>query len=967
MTLAEIGREGASGIVDGYRINYLHEQARRAVRSGDDELLDPDGVIRPSWQGLAATLDLLGAEGMQARADQVRRLLEDDGVTYGTASDYGTAPDHGTASDDGSASHGRTVSGGGTASDGGAVSDGGAAPGSWQLDPLPVILGSQEWAELSPGLIQRAELLDRLLADLYGPRDLLRRGLIPPEVVLGHAGFIRACDGIRLPGPSQLVMASTDLVRRPDGWCALGDRTQAPSGAGYAMQNRRIVSRVMPGLYRDTLLERLRSFFHALRAALQQVAPATAELPRVVILTPGAASETSFDQAFLSTLLGFPLVEGQDLTVREGRVWIRSLGRPEPVDVILRRVDGWFCDPLELRADSRLGVPGLLQAARMGNVSIVNPPGSGVLENPGLVPFLPAICADLLDAPLLLGSVPTWWCGDRAGESHVLANLGSLVIRPIARGMGRANRFGWELSRAELAGLAARIQAEPYAWCAQEALEMSTAPVITSAGLEPRSMVLRSFAVAERGSFRLMAGGLARVSAQVGSLDVSSLGGALAKDVWVLGVRPPTPTTPAALAAPASPATLAAPATPDELAAPAALAATATAAAGELAVDEAPTGDETDPIVAPIAMALSSRVAEDMFWLGRYAERAEDAARLLRVVVDLAVDHSRRPGSVGADSLAVMLRALTEITTTHPGFVGAGADERLAGPQPELIRLAVDAFLPGTLAHAVRHTTESAHAVRELLSADTWLVLGSLDRVLVDLGRSAEPDLHLQAALSRVLEGLLALSGLAMESMIRDSGWYLMDAGRRIERAIQTTSLLRHTLTAARRPAAVDDLVMESVLISAESVITYRRRNPGRPRVDDVLALLLFDAGNPRGVRHQLDRLADDLNQLPQPADPPHTPTAGALDPPQQADPPSRPVDPPSRLVDPPSRLGVVQALLRDAETRNLARAPRPLLAALLDRLFFELTELADAVAQTHFARVIAPQPMPSTPTVDVR
>jgi uncharacterized circularly permuted ATP-grasp superfamily protein/uncharacterized alpha-E superfamily protein len=891
MTIAELGRDGASGIVDGYRTAYLAgpgggPHSPGPDRPAGDEFLGPDGAVRDSWRDLAATVDLLGTEGMQARGAQVRRLLEDDGVTYGT-------PD-----------------------------DAGSAPGLWQLDPLPVILGSQEWAELSPGLIQRAELLDRLMADLYGPRELLRRRLIPPELVLGHTGFIRQCDGIQLPGPNQLVMASTDLVRRPDGWCALGDRTQAPSGAGYAMQNRRIVSRVMPGLYRDTLLERLRSFFHALRAALQAVAPATAEAPRVVILTPGAPSETSFDQAFLSTLLGFPLVEGQDLMVRDGRVWIRSLGRPEPVDVVLRRVDGWFCDPLELRADSRLGVPGLLQAARLGHVSIVNPPGAGVLENPGLVPFLPAICEALLDAPLRLGSVPTWWCGDPASRSHVLARLGSLVIRPIARGIGRANRFGWELSAAELAELAARIEAEPQAWCAQEALEMSTAPVLTPAGLEPRRMVLRSFAVAGPGGFRLMAGGLARVAAQPGSLDVSSQGGALAKDVWVLGTRAGVIAETAAAETIAA-ETIAGEPVPDTL------------RSDDLPLMESPAID----------LALSPRVAEDLFWLGRYAERAEDAARLLRVAADLAVDHSARPGSVGATSLAVMLRALTAVTTTYPGFVGDGSDdeapERIAHPQPELIRLTVDAFEPGTLAHAVRHTVESAHAVRELLSGDTWLVLGRLDRVLVELGRSAEPELQLPATLAQVLEGLLALSGLAGESLVRDAGWYLMDAGRRLERALQLTALLRHTLTEQRLPGvaavdAVDDLVMESVLISAESVITYRRRNPGRLRADALLTLLLLDRDNPRGVQYQLDRLADDLARIAAPRHPLGSPAG----------------DSPDLGVE----LQSVQNLLRSADLAE--RRPRPRLAAWLDQLTGALTDLAEALARTHFARALAPQPM---------
>jgi uncharacterized circularly permuted ATP-grasp superfamily protein/uncharacterized alpha-E superfamily protein len=850
-----------SGIVDDYRTARLGVE-----RLGNDELLGPDGAIRAGRQDLAATLDLLGVAGMQDRQAQVRRLLEDDGVTYG-------AP---------------------------AGAD--QPAGLWQLDPVPLIIGSREWTELSRGLIQRAELLDRLQADLYGPRDLLRRGLIPPELVLGHAGFLRAADGIRLPGPNQLLMASTDLVRLADGWCALGDRTQAPSGAGYAMENRRIVSRVMPGLYSGTLLERLRSFFHTLRAALQEVAPTTAEAPRVVILTPGAASETSFDQAFLATLLGFPLVEGQDLTVREGRVWQRSLGRPVPVDVVLRRVDGWFCDPLQLRADSRLGVPGLLQAARMGNVSIVNPPGAGVLENPGLVPYLPALSVALLDEPLRLPTVTTWWCGDPASRSHVLAHLDELVIRPIARGVGRANRFGCALSAAELAELRARIEAEPHAWCAQEPLEMSTSPVVTEAGLEPRRMVLRSFAVAAGGSFRLMAGGLARVAARPDSLDVSSPTGALAKDVWVIDR--------AALAS-------------DE-------------------PDPEPLPDDSD--LVPVAAGLSSRVAEDMFWLGRYGERAEDVARLLRVAVDLVGDHSRQPGSVGAGSLAVVLRAVTAVTTTYPGFSTLDEKSMLStGFSSELIRLTVDVNVTGTLAHAVRRTLQSAHGVREQLSNDTWLVIGGLDRVLLELSWSNDPELKLSQTLSRVLEGLLAFSGLAMESMVRDAGWYVMDAGRRIERALQLVALLRATLT-ERRADAVDELVLESVLIAAESVITHRRRSPGRPRASDLLALLLFDRGNPRGLLHQLDQLADDLYRLPETADP--------------AD-------------DPATRLRALLAWVREADRRELARAEenrvRLRLTDFLDRLASELAELADSIGRTHFARAVPPRPLPITPALDAR
>jgi uncharacterized circularly permuted ATP-grasp superfamily protein/uncharacterized alpha-E superfamily protein len=847
MTLAAIGRDEGPGILDGYRL------LSRSTRSLD-EFLAADGAVRPDSAQLAATVDLLGIEGVRARSAQAARLIENDGVTYGPE------------------------------------------PGQWRLDPLPVIVGAAEWTSLAAGLSQRARLMDLLLADLYGARSMISSGLVPPEVIFGHSGFLRACDGIRLPSAHQLPLVATDVVRVQDGWCVLGDRTQSPSGAGYAMENRRIVSRVMPGLYRDTFLQRLRSFFNTIREALQEVAPETGSAPSVVILTPGPESETFFDQAFLSALLGFPLVEGQDLTVRDGRLWMRSLGRPQPVDVVLRRVDSWFCDPLELRPDSRLGVPGLIEAARLGNVSIVNPPGSGVLENPGLVPFLPALASALLGEQLSLPTVQTWWCGDPSSRSHVIANLADLVVRPIARGIGRANVFGWELSSAQLGQLTSRIEAEPEAWCGQVPLRMSTAPVIADGGLEPRHLVLRSFAVArQQDGYQVMAGGLGRVGAAPGSLDVSSLAGALAKDVWVIAGRD---------------------------------------------VESIVPEHESDNVATVLSRVngLSARGAEDMFWLGRYAERAEDAARLLRVVADLAADHSRRPGSVGATSLHVFLRALTGVTTTFPGFIGDGASERLERPFEELLRVTSAPYAPGSLAHAVRHTVEAAYAVRELLSPDIWLVLGSLDRVLLELGqRSDESDVHLQPTLSRVLEGLLAMSGLVAESMVRDDGWYLMDAGRRVERALQLVALLHYTLT-ERRSGPVDDLVLESVLIAAESVITYRRRYPGRPRIDEVLQLLLLDRDNPRGVLHQLDRLAEDLTQLPRVSAP-----------------------------GPRQVLQSLQAQLREAAERMPGDLAGPALGSLLEGLAHDLAELAGVIAATHFARHIPPQPMPATPTVNLR
>jgi uncharacterized circularly permuted ATP-grasp superfamily protein/uncharacterized alpha-E superfamily protein len=812
-----------------------------------DEMLDANRGVRPPWREVAAAVRRLGAGGLAERQRGIARLLADDGVTYRA---YGTQLHQ-----------------------------------PWMLDPIPMLVDELDWVTLEAGVRQRAELLDLILTDLYGPRELLSAGLLPPEVVYGHSGFVRPVDGVRLSRARQLFLAAADLARDSDGhWRVIADRTQAPSGAGYAMENRRVVSQVLPGLYRDSRIQRLNPFFQSMRLALQQLAPNPIEAPRVVMLTPGVHTETAFDQAFLSALLGFPLVEGTDLTVREGRVWQHSIGGLEPVDVILRRVDAWFCDPLELRPDSRLGVPGLVQAARLGSVAVVNGLGSGVLENAGLFPFLPRIAEVLLSQPLQLPSAPTWWCGDELSRRHVLARLDSLVIKPISRRVARSSRFGWELSAAQRDELVRRIEAEPYAWVGQQPLTLSTAPTATAAGLEPLPALLRTFAVAHDGGYVVLPGGLSRVAPQAGALTVSNQEGALAKDVWVLADES-MPTI------------------------------------GH--IQDGPVGG--DPVLA----AISPRVAEDLFWLGRYAERAESAARLVGVCDNRWRDSN--PSAIRAidDCLAVLLGALAQLSASSEladmAELGTDAAARPTGPEVGAYLLAVlgEEARPGTVAHDARQLRELATAVRDQLSGDTWAVLARLERTLRPFAGPLDPG-EIPGALTVVLETLLAFAGLAAESMVRDPGWHLLDAGRRIERALQVARLL-HAGLVVRTPAAVEDLVAESVLIAAESIITHRRRYGAGAGIETVLSLLLFDRDNPRGVAYQLDRLATDLRRI-----------AGS--------------DEIAAVLD--EHLGQLNAVLRDATATTLAQplgSERLALDDLLTTVINELHQLAEAIAATHF------------------
>ena len=824
-----------------------------------------DGRIRDHWAHVGQVLGQLGLDELIYRQSEARRLLDDDGVTYNVY-----RPDAPTD-----------------------VPAPSAAP--WSLDPVPVLLASDEWAGVEFGVVQRAELLNLVLTDLYGPRQLLRRGLLPAAVVLGHNGFLRPCDQIRVPGNQQLFTIAVDLARDSRGGCTvLGDYTQAPSGAGYALENRVVVSRVFPSLYRDSQVHRLAPFFRALRASLQAVAPPEAEDPRIVLLSPGPWSETAFEHAYLASHLGYPLVEGADLVVRDGHVWMRSLRRLERVDVILRRTDAWFCDPLELRADSKLGVPGLVEAARLGGVSIVNTLGSGVLENPGLLAFLPRLAEELLGEQLLLPSVPTWWCGDEKSLSHVLAQLESLVIKPIARGAGPTSVFPWELSAADKDALRRRIEAQPESWVGQEMAALASVPTLTPTGLEARPTVLRTFAVARQDSYVVMPGGLTRVAGPGdGAVPrrprISNQAGAISKDTWVLASEP------------------------EKL-------------SGFWLVP-GPRVEAIDP-----EASMSSRAAENLFWMGRYAERADAMARLVRTVHDRRNDFQHAANPAGTECLQVLLSALTQVSATYPGFVGEGAGARLASPGAELFALVVDDKRAGTLAHAVRHLVGAAQAVRDQLGSDTWMAVGTLEHEIREL-RTSDPD-HLmvvQHTLGRIVQGLLALSGLFGEGMERDPGWRFMDAGRRLERGQQLVALLLATVN-VERSTATDSLLLESVLIAAESIITYRRRYRSQAQLETLLDLLLVDPDNPRSLACQLDQLAVDVRLLPR-------------------------LDTGPRLSEPERLVLEASTALQVADTAVLARSgadgSRPELDEVLRRVQELLYRTAVVIDRDHFLRLL--------------
>ncbi len=735
-----------------------------------DEMVETGGEVRGAWRTLADSLRRIGPDGLARRWQQGQRLIRDNGITYNV---YGDP--HGTDR-------------------------------PWPVDPIPMTIGEAEWARIDAAIAQRASLLNAILGDLYGPQRLLHDGLVPPELVYANPGYLRSCHGVGVPGDTRLHFYAADLARSPDGqWWIIADRAQAPSGAGYALENRMVSTRTLPDVFRQASVRRLARFFQSCREMLVSLAPGHRENPRVVLLTSGPYNETYFEHAFLARYLGYTLVEGGDLTVRANRVYLKTLGGLLPVDMILRRQDDSFCDPLELRGDSMLGVPGLVEAVRAGTVAVANALGSGLVETPAMSAFLPGLSRQLLGEELRMPSVATWWCGQEEPLEYVGGHLDKLVIKDAFPGRFQDPVFGARLGTKEKQKLQARIQAAPHRYVAQEQVALSTVPVWTEQGLAPRHMVLRVFAVPSGGTYAVMPGGLTRFSASLDTLVVSVQRGGGSKDTWVRAEGPEPEFS-------------------------------LLRQAGQ-------------PLeVSRATFDLPSRVADNLFWLGRYMERVESAVRMARTVAPLLTQESGPGVAGGLDVAAGVLAAA--------GYVRPGHLER------DLVSMIFDSgkrYSVGWIVHEVRRL---AWLLRERISSDAWRVLNRLDQ---DFSTARPPEpMQLAGAMDLLDQSILTLasfSGLVMESMTRGQGWRFLDIGRRLERAIQMADLLRHGL--GFEPT--DDAGRLSALLEiADSSITYRSRYLTTLQADLAIDLLLIDEANPRSVAFQLARLIEHIAQLPE-------------------------------------------------------------------------------------------------------
>jgi len=839
-----------------------------------DELLDRSGVVRAHWRPLIDRLALDGAESVRRGAELARRLIVENGVTYNVYADP----------------QGRDR--------------------PWVLDPLPLLLTAAEWREIELGVTQRARLLDGLLADLYGPQRLLADGLIPPELPFGHPNFLWPCHGLVPRGENWLHVYAVDISRSADGrWWALADRTQTPSGTGYALENRQIVSRIFPDLVNDLGVRSLGGFFVALREHL--LGPGSdGEAPLAVVLTPGSFNETYFEHAYLARQLGLPLVEGHDLTVRGDTLFLKTLGGLRRVHAILRRLDDDFCDPVELRGDSALGIPGLIAAVRAHKVMIANALGSGVLESAAWMGFMPGVAERLLGEKLRLPSVATWWCGEPLALEHVVRHIESLVIKPTYPNQRFTPVFGRDLGAEERATLIARLRARPYAYVAQERLAFSQAPVWRNtggAGLAARALGIRVYAVATPTGYRVMPGGLARIAGE-GAVDVVSMQrGGGSKDVWVL--------TPDLRSVDETQGSLA-------LGAPAAEAQART----QVRHDELP-----------------SRLAENLYWLGRYSERCDSKARLLRASLSVRSNATVWPAALAScrhfGVSPTPVEAQTQTQTSGASAAGAepkagepkAGEPKAAGPKAaakaaEPVLPAFTETNPASIAADLQRLVWCAAQARSRLSAENWRAVGVLHR---EFQEAAASGIDPREVLDRLLLGLAALAGFALDDMTQDNGWRLLMLGRRLERLQFLAELLAQRLAGG---ANLSQNELEWLLEIGDSTITYRTRYIASPQLAATIDLLVYDASNPRALAFQWQEIEQSLLRI-----------AASLG-----------GTPDDSLNEPVTLVQELQLSAFDGESTRAERA-RESLGEHLNGLAAAAGRLSDRISLKHFSLIEAP------------
>ncbi len=725
----------------------------RALPGVTDEMMDATGHVRPVWQAMFAALSRMDDHERGERFARADRYLRDAGVFYRA---YGAQ---------------------------------GSAERPWPISHVPILISEKEWNGVAAGLKQRAELLEMVAADIYGENRLVRQGRLPPALIAANPEFLHPLSGVVPPGGHYLHFCSFEIGRGPDGnWWVLSDRTQAPSGAGFALENRVATARSFSDLYAESHVRRLAPFFGAFRDALQATRRGNDD--RIAVLTPGPANETYYEHAYIARYLGFMLLEGEDLAVVGGRVMVRTVSGLKPISVLWRRLDAAYSDPLELNQNSRIGTPGLAQAVRAGNVTIVNALGSGILETRALLAFLPGLCRTLLGEELKLPSIATWWCGQESERTHVARHLDRMVIGPAYSCLpffddNGQSVLGSTLRKSAKGSLDEWLASDGSRLVGQEAVTLSTTPAFIDGKLTPRPMSLRVFAARTAKGWEIMPGGFGRIGAGDNVAAIAMQSGGMAADVWIVSEKP---------------------------------------------VEKASLLPAAQEFSRNLPGALPSRAADNLFWLGRYIERAEGALRILRAWNARFAEN--------ADPAQPLLAYVADYL--------------------EAIDIDPREGVPESLLRNIDSAVYSASNIRDRFSPDGWLALNDLAKTARRFHEKVTPGDDASHAMTVLLRKLAGFAGLVHENMYRFTGWRFLTIGRMLERGLHMTRLLGH-MTSENAPDGALDMALEI----GDNVMTHRRRYNVSTAHLTVTDLLALDPLNPRSVLFQLNEIRQEVEKLP--------------------------------------------------------------------------------------------------------